>query len=46
MSNLSNCCQASMHVEGTVTNYYVCDGCHKPCDPLVESFEGGKEQTK
>lgn len=38
MTNLSNCCQASMHVEGNTTNYYVCDHCHQVCDPFVESW--------
>lgn len=29
---LSNCCHASMKVEGHTTHYYVCLKCNKPCD--------------
>jgi hypothetical protein len=33
---VSKCCSARMSVEGSVTMYYVCHKCHKPCDPKVE----------
>lgn len=33
---VSVCCNASVHVEGKETMYYVCDCCQKPADTKQE----------
>jgi len=39
----SKCCEAFVHIEGDSvkdgTWYYVCDACHKPCDPVFKQLQ-------
>lgn len=32
IQNLSDCCNATVKVEGKTTRYYVCTKCKNPCD--------------
>ncbi len=34
---ISNCCKATVSVEGKTTHYYTCNACGKPCD--IERLE-------
>lgn len=33
---VSNCCGASMRIEGRTTMWYVCEKCGNPCDATKE----------
>jgi hypothetical protein len=33
-AGVSACCGAGLRVAGRTTNYYLCQGCGKPCDAV------------
>lgn len=41
---LSKCCKSSVHVEGNVTCYYVCDNCGRSSEPRWYDYVNIDEQ--
>jgi hypothetical protein len=46
----SKCCKADVHIESEktnpknfISNWWVCDKCHRACDVVVKRPKGGKK---